>query len=81
MDNSYSLVLQRMGKRMAVKVTTTRAPENPFYSPAQVAQLKDFAMRNEIEQCAVAPVGLMSAGISPDGEEGFYIKFNELVTV
>ncbi len=78
-DDPYSLVLRGMGKLVAVKVTVTRAPENPSYSPAHLDELKAFAAQNGISRVAMAPVGLMPAGMSPEGEEGFYVKFDGLV--
>jgi hypothetical protein len=78
-DDPYSLVLSRVGKLVAVKVTAMRAPSSPSYSPTQLEELKAFALQNGINRVAMAPVGLMPAGMSPEGEEGFYVKFDGLV--
>jgi hypothetical protein len=77
----YSLVLQNAHGYVAVKVTAVRAPNQPGYSPSDVAQLKQFAAQHGIRVCAIAPVGLMPAGMNEQGQEGFYIKYDGLVTV
>jgi len=74
----YSLVFQNASGYTAVKVTTTRAPEQPTYTTDHVRILRSFATQNNIGNCAMAPVSLISAGAGPDGREGFYVKYNGL---
>jgi hypothetical protein len=80
-NEAYSLVLQRAGTLTAVKVINARAPEEPAYHSDETKRLKEFAAQNGIGVCAMALVGLMSAGLSPEGEEGFYMKFEGLKIV
>lgn len=80
-SEAYSLVLQRAGRLTAVKVVNARAPEEPTYHSDETKRLKEFAAQNGIGVCAIALVGLMSAGLSPEGEEGFYTKFDGLKIV
>lgn len=77
----YSLVLQDAQGYIAVKVTAVRAPQQPGYSPSDVEQLKQFAAQNGIRICAMAPVGLMPAGVNEQGQEGFYVKYEGLVNI
>lgn len=79
-EADYSLIAKDpSGTQVAVKVTTTRAPLEPAFTKAEVARLKRIprGRRNYM-----APVGLLAtAERSPDGHQGFHLKYTGIVEV
>jgi hypothetical protein len=78
-ESPYSMVLQDEEGILAIRVTATRAPDEPGYHPAQFKELQRFAFQNKIRRIAMAPVGLWPAEPAEDGRLGFYPLFKDLV--
>ena len=76
-----SIVAEGPGKKVAVKVVVARAPHEVLLPEDQARVLKAFAREHGLTS-AIAPVGLMTgAERRPDGQQGFYVKYEGLVEI
>jgi hypothetical protein len=74
-----SLIAKSPTGSVGIKVTTTRAPDEPRYGKDDVRALRAYCSK-KTNRFAIAPVGLIpGTKRSPDGHQEFYIKFNDLV--
>jgi hypothetical protein len=75
----FSLIAEGEIGKIAVKVTTRRGPEEPGFTPDEVERLK---RKPRASKFFMAPVGLLPVGgRSPEGHQGFHVKYDGLVEV
>ena len=78
-EGDFSLLADGRTGKIAVKVTTRRAPLEPTFTKDEVERLKRLP---HAQRFFMAPVGLMPvAERSPDGHVGFYSKYEGLIEV
>ncbi len=78
-SGDFSFLASSKGARFAVKVITVRAPDEPNASRDDTFRLKRV---REGQRFLVAPVGLLPvAERSPEGHQGFHVKFEGFIEV
>ena len=80
-SSTCSLVAEGPDSKVAIKIVVARAPSEPSFTEQEAHALNAFARKKGC-LAAMAPVGLMAgAKRSPDGQQGFHVKYQGMLQV